>query len=214
MEPLETVSYADSLAHQAYRVLEQAIVTLALAPGSLVTEKQLIDLAGQGRTPVREAILKLEWQGLIVVKPRSGLLIADIAPSDWQNVMAMRRRLEPEAAALVARHADDGQRRRLVECARDMSTAAVMADTVGFLAADKRFDDIMEHACPNRFLSAALAPLRAHARRLWCATATTELMDRAVGLHLAVIRAIQTGDCVEAAAATGRLLDALPDLER
>jgi DNA-binding GntR family transcriptional regulator len=53
----------NSQSHLAYLALEHAIVTLALAPGALVNEKQLIDLLGHGRTPVREAIQKLAWQG-------------------------------------------------------------------------------------------------------------------------------------------------------
>ncbi len=55
----------NSQSHLAYLALEHRIVTLALKPGALVTEKQLIELAGHGRTPVREAIQKLAWQGLI-----------------------------------------------------------------------------------------------------------------------------------------------------
>ena len=63
---------AASQAHLAYLALEGLIVTLKLKPGSLVTERELIELAGHGRTPVREAIQKLEWQGLIAVRPRAG----------------------------------------------------------------------------------------------------------------------------------------------
>ena len=58
------MSESSSQAHLAYLTLESLIVTLKLRPGSLVTEKQLIDLAGHGRTPVREAIQKLSWQGI------------------------------------------------------------------------------------------------------------------------------------------------------
>ncbi|MBT9372346.1 GntR family transcriptional regulator [Rhizobium sp. CSW-27] len=202
----------DSLARQAYRVLEQRIVTLALAPGAVVTEKQLIDMAGHGRTPVREAIQKLEWQGLLVVKPRSGLQISPIRASDRREIMEVRRRLEPAVAALAARHADIDQRKAFIDCARDMSAAAALADVQGFLAADRRFDDIMERVCPNRFLTAPLATLQTHARRLWFATATAESMDRAVGLHVAIIRAVQKQDAAEAAAATERLLDHMAEL--
>lgn len=200
-----------SLARQAYRVLEQKIVTLALAPGAIVTEKQLIDMAGQGRTPVREAIQKLEWQGLLIVKPRSGLQISPIRASDRREIMAVRRRLEPEVAALAARHAGTDERTALIDCARDMSAAAALADVQGFLDADKRFDEWMEKACPNRFLTGPLSTLQTHARRLWCATATADSMDRAVGLHVAIIRAVQKQDAAEASAATERLLDHMAD---
>ena len=97
----------NSQSHLAYLALEHAIVTLMLKPAALVTEKQLIDLAGHGRTPVREAIQKLAWQGLITVRPRVGLQIAEVRPDDHANVMQVRRELEPIAAAL-ARGARDG----------------------------------------------------------------------------------------------------------
>ncbi|MGE6743111.1 GntR family transcriptional regulator [Allorhizobium pseudoryzae] len=211
MEISDTPPSPDSLSRQAYRALEQMIVTLRLSPGALVTEKQLIELAGHGRTPVREAIQKLEWQGLIVVRPRIGLQISDIVASDHREILAVRRRLEPYAASLVATHADDRQRERLIGCARDMGAAAALSDMHAFLSADKRFDDLVEEACPNRFLTGSLAALQTHSRRLWFATATLEAMDRSVGLHVSVIRAIQKQDAAEAAAATERLLDYLAE---
>ena len=78
------------------------IVTLALAPGSMVTEKELIALAGFGRTPVREAIQKLEWQGLIAVRPRAGLQITALDPTYPALILQARRQLEPLAARLMA----------------------------------------------------------------------------------------------------------------
>src|SRR6218665_2490644 len=93
-----------SQAHTAYLALEGLIVTMKLKPGALVTEKQLIELAGHGRTPVREAIQKLAWQGLMEVRPRVGLQVAAIRPEDHRHVMETRRRLEPLAAEQVAEH--------------------------------------------------------------------------------------------------------------
>lgn len=200
---------ADSLSHQAYLALETLIVTLKLKPGSLVTEKQLIDLAGQGRTPVREAIQKLAWQGLIEVRPRVGLQISEIGPDDYAQILQVRAELEPLAAGLAARHANADQRARLLACAQTMTTCAVTGDMAAFLAADKLFDEIMEDACPNRFLTSALAPLQTHARRHWFSTATPERMDRSISLHVAVIRAIQQGDVSGASRAMTGLLDYL-----
>ncbi|WP_411035539.1 GntR family transcriptional regulator [Shinella sp. BYT-45] len=200
---------AASQAHLAYLALEGLIVTLKLKPGSLVTERQLIELAGHGRTPVREAIQKLEWQGLIAVRPRAGLQIAAIRPEDHAEVMATRRQLEPLAADLVARHAGARHRDRLVACAQAMTACSIHSDMEGFLAADKAFDEILEEACPNRFLTAALAPLQTHARRLWFARADSRHMDGSVDRHVKVIRAIRNGDGPAAAAAMSDLLDYL-----
>ena len=202
---------AASQAHLAYLALEGHIVTLRLKPGSLVTERQLIELSGHGRTPVREAIQKLEWQGLIAVRPRAGLRIAAIRPDDHAEVMAVRRQLEPLAAGLVAHHAGDGHRARLVACAQTMTACSIDSDMEGFLAADKAFDEIMEDACPNRFLTSALAPLRTHSRRLWFARADSRRMDRSVDLHVNVIRAIRNADAPAASAAMTALLDHLSE---
>ncbi|MBO9124176.1 MULTISPECIES: GntR family transcriptional regulator [unclassified Rhizobium] len=198
-----------SQSHLAYLALEHAIVTLALTPGALVNEKQLIDLSGHGRTPVREAIQKLAWQGLIVVKPRVGLQIAEIKPTDHVHVMQVRRELEPIAAALVAEQATDGQRNQLVECARAMNDCAVSGDLAGFFAADKAFDEILEESCPNAFITSALGPVQTHSRRLWYSKASPERMDRSISLHVAVIRAIQQGKATEARKAMTTLIDYL-----
>ncbi|EJJ24850.1 GntR family transcriptional regulator [Rhizobium sp. CF142] len=199
----------ESLSHLAYLALEHAIVTLALAPGALVTEKQLIDLAGHGRTPVREAIQKLAWQGLIVVKPRVGLQIAEIHAEDHANVMQVRRKLEPVAAALVADAANEEQRTRLGACARAMEECAVSGDVAGFFAADKAFDEILEDACPNSFMTSALGAVQTHSRRLWYSTANPERMDRSISLHVAVIRAIHQGEVEQARETMADLIDYL-----
>jgi DNA-binding GntR family transcriptional regulator len=175
----------NSQSHLAYLALEHLIVTLALRPGALVTEKQLIELAGHGRQ------------------------VAEISPDDHANVMQVRRELEPLAAALAAEHASKEQRAALVECARLMSDCAITGDLAGFFSADKNFDEILEDACPNEFITAALAPVQTHSRRLWYSSASPARMDRSISLHVSVIRAIQQAKPVEAAAAMATLIDYL-----
>lgn len=202
----------NSLSHLAYLALEYQIVTLVLEPGALVTEKQLIEMAGHGRTPVREAIQKLAWQGLIHVRPRVGLQIAEIRPDDHQHVMQVRRELEPIAAALAAVHADEQQRDQLRECARLMADCAATGNLPGFFAADKTFDEILEVACPNNFIMAALGPVQTHSRRLWYSSATPDRTDHSIALHIRVIQAIHDGDADEAREAMASLIDYLGSL--
>ena len=68
-----------SLAEQAYHSLEEKLVTLELSPGTQVSEGQLIDLTGFGRTPVREAIQRLAQQELFTVLPRKGLVVTPVS---------------------------------------------------------------------------------------------------------------------------------------
>ncbi|WEX78797.1 GntR family transcriptional regulator [Sinorhizobium numidicum] len=198
---------SQSQSHLAYLALERLIVTLKLKPGTLVTERQLLELANHGRTPVREAIQKLAWQGLIEIRPRVGLQITTIRPEDQAHVMQTRRQLEPLAAALVAEHASAEARQSMIDCAQQMIDCSDSGDMEGFLVADKAFDEIMEDACPNRFLTAALAPLQTHARRLWFATASPRKMKESVERHVKVMHAIQRADAAGAAAAMSGLMD-------
>jgi DNA-binding GntR family transcriptional regulator len=193
-QPGETMpEIVESQSRLAYRRLESLIVTLRLEPGSLVTEKQLIALAGLGRTPVREAIQKLEWQGLIEVRPRAGLQIAALNPAHPAMVMQARLQLEPLAARLVAEALRPEARERLIECAKQMTECSLTGDQEGFMAADKAFDEILEETCPNPFIVQALSALQSHSRRYWYASAMQSL-QQSVELHVRVIRALLSGD--------------------
>jgi DNA-binding GntR family transcriptional regulator len=203
------VSSTPSQSRLAYLKLESLIVTLRLAPGSLVTEKQLITELGLGRTPVREAIQKLEWQGLISIKPRAGLQIAALNPNHPAMVLQTRRQLEPLAARLMADVITPEARQRLIDCAKAMTECAVTGDKDGFLAADKVFDEVLEDTCPNPFLSQALGALQTHSRRYWYHSANQASLDLSVSLHVRVIRALLKGDAGEAERAMADLIDGL-----
>ena len=199
----------ESQSRLAYLTLENLIVTLKLAPGSMVTEKQLIALAGYGRTPVREAIQKLEWQGMIAVRPRAGLQITPLNPAHPRMVLETRRQLEPRAARLMAGSITPEARERLIDCAKTMTECAITGDREGFLTADKSFDEIMEATCPNPFISQALASLQTHSRRYWFHHATPLSLATSVELHVHVIRALLQADADQTEEAMTRLIDGL-----
>ncbi|PWW01971.1 DNA-binding GntR family transcriptional regulator [Hoeflea marina] len=205
MEPTQ------SHAHAAYRDLEQRIVTLDLRPGMSVTERQLIDLVGLGRTPVREALQRLSWEGLIEIRPRSGILVTDIRPEDYQRVMEPRLVLEPVLAASVARHADAGHRQRLAVIIDAMEDAASDGDVESFLKADKACDEVLADACPNPFITRVLTPLQTHSRRLWFRFGAATGPAISAGLHIAVMRAICAADEPAAEAAMRALMRHLRD---
>ena len=102
-------------AKRAYRALEGMIVTLELAPGTITTEGALIERLALGRTPVREAIQRLAWEGLVEIRPRSGLAVAALRPADWVLVVEARRGVEAEAAFGRSRHEQSRPRQ---QCSR------------------------------------------------------------------------------------------------
>ncbi|WP_037449339.1 FCD domain-containing protein, partial [Sinorhizobium fredii] len=111
----------------------------------------------------------------------------------------------------VAEHASTETRQVMSDCRQMMQDCAGRGDLEGFLVADKMFDEVMEEACPNRFLTAALAPLQTHARRIWFASASPEKMKGSVERHVKVMRAIEAADSAGAAASMSQLMDYLAD---
>ena len=104
----------------AYRTLERMIVTLELAPSSVVTEGLLIERLGLGRTPVREAVQRLAWEGLIEVRPRAGLAVAPLHAGDWLKVLDARRGVETVLARSAARFINGGTAARFQAAALAM----------------------------------------------------------------------------------------------
>ncbi|WP_417667538.1 GntR family transcriptional regulator [Roseibium sp.] len=183
-----------SLAQSAYRKLEEAIVTLQLKPGEAITEAHLMKELGMGRTPVREAIQRLSWEGLVTVRPRLGIVVADINPGDFARVMEARQGLEILLAGASARLASKAERQALHACARQMRVAASEHDVTGFLRFDKQFDEIVAKAACNPFAAKAVAPLQTLSRRYWFRYLGESDLNAAAWAHLELMQAIEAGD--------------------
>ena len=201
-------------AARAYRALERMIVTLELAPGSVATEGALIERLGLGRTPVREAIQRLAWEGLVEVRPRAGLAIAPLHAGDWLRVLDARRGVEivlaRSAARFVTREAAD-----LLPCGGARHAEGGDAgDVIAFLEADKALDEAMALAADNPFAARVAAPLQTHSRRFWFRYQADTGLAEAAERHVALIRAILDGDEDGAGSEAERLMALLRLMRR
>jgi DNA-binding GntR family transcriptional regulator len=199
-------SAGEPAAAKAYRALERMIVTLELAPGSVATEGALIERLGLGRTPVREAIQRLAWEGLVDVRPRAGLAIAPLHPSDWVRVIDARRGVEIVLARSAARFVTREAAARFHDAALGMQKAVVAADVIGFLEADKALDEALALAAENPFAARVAAPLQTHSRRFWFRYNAETGLAESAERHVALIRSILEGDEKAAAAEAERLM--------
>jgi DNA-binding GntR family transcriptional regulator len=181
-----------SLADQAYELLENRLVMLELAPGSIVSEGLLIDMVGLGRTPVREAMQRLAYQDLIHVLPRKGLMIAPIDRSDMLLLLEVRKPLERLIVKLAALNARDEQRSGLSTIARGLT---ISHDSVEeFLNLDRETDLLLDACAGNPFASTAVAPLRTHCRRFWYFYRNKLRLADAITAHSAMLRLIARRD--------------------
>jgi DNA-binding GntR family transcriptional regulator len=120
-----------SLADQAYYAIREWIVTLDLAPGSVVNERELMGRLGLGRTPVREALRDLAREQLVDVFPRRGMFVSGVDVGDIAGLSEVRLVLETEAARLAAERRNETDLEEtaalLEELARSTTTAAADA---------------------------------------------------------------------------------------
>lgn len=189
----ESLSF-EPVAAKAYRVLERMIVTLELAPGGFVTEGRLIERIGLGRTPVREAIQRLAWEGLLDVRPRAGMAIAPLNASDWLRVLDTRRGVEVLLARSAARFVTGEGADRFHEAALSMQKAVVAGNVFAFLEADKAMDEALAFAADNPFAARLAAPLQTHSRRFWFRYKADTGLAESAEHHVALIRSILSGD--------------------
>lgn len=199
----------ESLAQSAYRQLEEDIVTLKLKPGEAVTEARLTKELDMGRTPIREAIQRLSWEGLVTIRPRLGIVIADIHPGDFQRVLDTRHALEVLLAGSSARLASKDERAALNDCAGKMRAAAADNDVLAFLRHDKTFDEIVAGASCNPFAAKAVAPLQTLSRRFWFRYFRDSDLNASASCHLELMQAIESGDEKAAAEKADELMQYL-----
>ena len=199
-------SSGEPAAVRAYRVLERMIVTLELAPGAVATEGMLIERIGLGRTPVREAIQRLAWEGLIDVRPRAGLAVAPLHPSDWLRVLDARRGVEAVLARSAARFVTRDTTQKFHDAALFMQKAVIAGNVIAFLEADKALDEAIAAAADNPFAARLAAPLQTHSRRFWFRYQAETGLAAAAEHHVTLIRAIMDNDEPGAGAEADRLM--------
>jgi DNA-binding GntR family transcriptional regulator len=199
-----------SLAEQAYRLLEEQLVTLRLAPGELVAEKDLVARLDIGRTPVREAIQRLSAEGLLQVLPRKGLMVMPLRRSDLLQIIEARRVLERLMVVKAAERATPEQRQALRILGGQLQSAE--NDLEYFFRLDQRLDQLLAAACHNRFLVRALTAMHSQCRRLWYLHRKQLDLPVAARLHGGLARAVADRDAAGAIRALDEIIAILAGL--
>ena len=205
----------EPLTDQAYRAIEEAIVTLKLKPGAVLSEQALSALTRIGRTPIREALQRLAREGLVMILPRKGILVADLNPRSHLLLLEVRREIERLLSRAGAARATADQRAHLQEIARGMDQAARTNDDIAFMRLDREMNALMLEAAHNDYATRSASLFQGLSRRYWyvhyAAAADLPLCAR---LHAAQARAIAKGDPGEAGKASDRLIDYVENFTR
>lgn len=143
-----------------FNTLRQAILRGELKPGERLMEIQLANKLGVSRTPIREAIRKLELEGLVLMIPRKGAEVADITEKSLLDVLEIRRALEELSAQLACDRITKEEIQELVKEAEGFKRALKSKDVTEIAEADVRFHDVIYLATKNQKLIQLLNNLR------------------------------------------------------
>ncbi len=206
---------SDSLAETAYRTIEELIVTRRLRPGSMISENQLSEQLGCGRTPIREALQRLKFEGYVEIHPRRGVLVSPIDVVKQLELLEVRRPLESLVVRLAATRATDDERSAMRLLADEIRAAARAADAVRYLQATRAIHETEARAAHNSMLADSIGVIHGQSRRFWYArTEAAGGFYEGSAIHAATLAAIADGDADRAASGADRLLDHLERLTR
>ena len=182
---MSNISVVDLAADRAYLAIRGLIVSLELAPGAVIDERELMQRLGLGRTPVREALRQLAQEQLVEVFPRRGMFVTGVDVRDLARISEVRAALEPEAARLAAERATEAERDELTDLSDQIKRGADL------MSLDERIHRAIYAAAHNHLLEKTLGEYYVLAHRIWMiALDRDEALEDAVDAHRDLIQAI------------------------
>jgi DNA-binding GntR family transcriptional regulator len=169
------------IAERAYRELRDRIVTLRLAPGTVLREDDLMAELGIGRTPLREAVKRLALENLVAVRPRRGTYVTDVDAAEIIHITEVRAELEGYAAELAARRMDAAARSAAESLVEQIARPGRDDDHEGLMRLDRRIHSFVWEAAGNPYLRDTLERYFSLSLRVWYV-----VLDRVPGLGHAV----------------------------
>ena len=186
---------ATSLSDQAYYRIRELIVTLELAPGSLVSERELMERLELGRTPVREALRALARERLVEVYARRGMFVSSVDVRDLAGLSEVRLTLEPRAARLAAERATDADRARIAILLKELDHVRDTPDERALIDLDQRIHRHIYECTHNAFLAATLNEYYVLTLRIWfLALDRVARLEDAIREHRELLLSIRAGD--------------------
>lgn len=181
----------------AYEQIEDLIVTMELAPGSRVAESALMRRLGIGRTPIREALLRLAADRLLIWLPRRGMVVRYIDFPTQMKVLEARRALESVLVPAAARRRSRAEAEMLAELVGGFRQLLGSGHNHELLRLDRKFIRMLVELSRNPFL-AQIMPLYSLSRRFWLAHRELYLRhyrdETLTEFHIAIGEAVAEGN--------------------
>ena len=204
LQPIKLDSYKP-LRELVCENIRQAITDGTFSPGERLMEILLADEMGVSRTPVREAIRKLELEGFVVMIPRRGTYVADISIKDINDIYEIRTSLDVLAASLAAERINEEELARLQELLLEIEKYIPSMNMEKIVELDTAFHDLLYTASRNERLRTIIANLREQLTGIRGRSMSYPgRMDQTMEEHRALVEAIAARD-IDAAQKAARV---------
>lgn len=191
---------------EAYRYLKMRIMSAVLPPGASLNELEIAEALGISRTPVREAIRKLEQEGLAMRYPNRGAIVTKLSMKDVLEIWQIREILEPAACRLAAARIEDASLDRIEKVLLELKVRPVGPEGYeAFLRADLDLHGMILEASGNGTLRQVVDLLNERIVQVRVVTSPPRF-QRSVDEHLAIVGALRARDAGAAAEAMRRHL--------
>ena len=191
-----------------FNTLRQAILRGELKPGERLMEIQLANKLGVSRTSIREAIRKLELEGLVLMIPRKGAEVAEITEKSLRDVLEVRRALEELSVQLACEKITKEEIRELERVAKEFQQVVKSSDITEIAEVDVRFHDIIYTATDNQKLIQLLNNLREQMYRYRVEYLKRDgVFPQLIAEHEAIIRHIENNEKEKATEVMCRHID-------
>ncbi|MFI6277480.1 GntR family transcriptional regulator [Streptomyces sp. NPDC050988] len=202
-------------AERVYAHVKQAVLERRYEGGTLLTEGELADAVGVSRTPVREALLKLEVEGLIRLYPKKGALVLPVSAQEIADVVETRQLVE-EHAIRKAVPASPALIERLTELLAKQKEQAAAGDLSGAAVTDRCFHAEIVRSGGNQILSRLYDQLRDRQLRMGVAVmhAHPDRITKTLVEHQEILDALRSGDAEAAVALVHRHVSWFSNLAR
>jgi DNA-binding GntR family transcriptional regulator len=185
-------------AEKAYSQIKGKIITAKMPPGSVINEAQLMEEFSLGRTPIREAIKQLQMENLVMVTPRKGMFVADIAVTDLLQIFELRVELESFATRLATQRINQDEIIEIKNLAEKYRRANHSSKEC-LIDLDGRFHSLLAKASHNKFLIKEIEHYYNLSLRIWyIALNYAKPEDIDVDAHIEIFEAIQARDVEKA----------------
>lgn len=201
------------LREMVYEELKMQILTGAIVPGTRMMEVELAEQMGVSRTPIREAIRKLEKEGLVTIEPRRGAYASQISTEDMVEILEVRQNMEGLAAYFAASRMKPDQLAELKAVSQLYNEAVANGDMNSMIKHDTRFHRIIVESCNNKILVQMIEQLQELVLRFrYIYYDNFRRAENMPEEHRAILEAIEQGDEDAARAAADIHIDRLKEL--